>query len=417
MPYPATAVAAPGTLKADKNSLMLFDSGVRLAGLSYSVNSLDVAPPVQDLDSVPPPPADITAHYLEVPSDYDSLRNLAENVVKAAGAKTPFQDAVALQDWLSGSTFKYTLTAPTVTNAAGPDRLPRDHQEGILPAVLVRHGRAGPAAGHPVPRRLRLHRRAAPEYGGTWLVTTHDAHAWPELYFQGAGWLRFEPTPAGTAGQGTATAPSYTLAPASGFPGSQSQTSPATTPTTSPSDRNRAAAALGQRLGFPAGAVGVGGTVPVPSAPLSPWAVFGLCVAGLLVISAAAPVTARLAIRRRRWQRGARGGDTAMAHAAWREFRDDLVDYGAGYLPSESPRAAAARAAAEFGLTEPAVTALRRIALAEERARYAARPDSGMGLRHDSAVVRRAIAAAVPRWTRWRARLMPASCWRLRWYA
>ena len=55
------------------------------------------------------------------------------------------------------------------------------------------------------------------------------------------------------------------------------------------------------------------------------------------------------------------------------------------------------------------MTALRRIALAEERARYAARPDSGAGLRQDSAVVRRAIAAAVPRWTRWRARLMPAS--------
>jgi hypothetical protein len=58
---------------------------------------------------------------------------------------------------------------------------------------------------------------------------------------------------------------------------------------------------------------------------------------------------------------------------------------------------------------EPAVTALRRIALAEERARYAARPDSGTGLRQDGAVVRRAIAAAVPRGTRWRARLMPAS--------
>ncbi len=29
----------------------------------------------------------------------------------------------------------------------------------------------------------------------TWQVKTSDAHAWPELYFAGAGWLRFEPTP------------------------------------------------------------------------------------------------------------------------------------------------------------------------------------------------------------------------------
>ncbi len=30
-----------------------------------------------------------------------------------------------------------------------------------------------------------------------WHVTTADAHAWPELYFPGTGWLRFEPTPGG----------------------------------------------------------------------------------------------------------------------------------------------------------------------------------------------------------------------------
>ena len=26
----------------------------------------------------------------------------------------------------------------------------------------------------------------------------HDMHAWPELYFQGSGWVRFEPTPSAT---------------------------------------------------------------------------------------------------------------------------------------------------------------------------------------------------------------------------
>jgi hypothetical protein len=47
--------------------------------------------------------------------------------------------------------------------------------------------------------------------------------------------------------------------------------------------------------------------------------------------------------------------------------------------------------------------------MAEERARYAARPTDGSGLRADSTAVRRAIAAAVPRGDRWRARLLPAS--------
>ena len=46
----------------------------------------------------------------------------------------------------------------------------------------------------------------------TWQVKTSDAHAWPELYFAGVGWLRFEPTPpnsAGQAGQATAYTPPY----------------------------------------------------------------------------------------------------------------------------------------------------------------------------------------------------------------
>jgi hypothetical protein len=47
--------------------------------------------------------------------------------------------------------------------------------------------------------------------------------------------------------------------------------------------------------------------------------------------------------------------------------------------------------------------------MAEERARYAARPVSGSGLRRDSAAVRRAVAAATARRDRWRARLLPSS--------
>jgi hypothetical protein len=30
---------------------------------------------------------------------------------------------------------------------------------------------------------------------GSYQVTTHDAHAWPLLYFDGIGWVQFEPTP------------------------------------------------------------------------------------------------------------------------------------------------------------------------------------------------------------------------------
>src|SRR5690606_41826401 len=43
-----------------------------------------------------------------------------------------------------------------------------------------------------------------PQADGTVAVGLRDAHAWPELYFEGIGWTRFEPTP--TRG----SIPSYT---------------------------------------------------------------------------------------------------------------------------------------------------------------------------------------------------------------
>ena len=40
-----------------------------------------------------------------------------------------------------------------------------------------------------------------------YIVKASDAHAWPELFFQGYGWLRFEPTPGARAG----TPPPYAV--------------------------------------------------------------------------------------------------------------------------------------------------------------------------------------------------------------
>jgi transglutaminase-like putative cysteine protease len=413
VPYPARTVTAPGTLRADRFSLMVLESGVPLAGLRYTVTSLDQSPPAQVLNHAASPPKDITDHYADVPSSYGQLASLARAVVAAAGAKTPFQQAVALQDWLSSRDFKYTLNAPSVTDAAGLTNFLENTKRGYCQQFSFAMAVLARLLG--IPSRVAYGFTAgALTTGGGWLVSTHDAHAWPELYFQGFGWLRFEPTPQGAAGQGTATAPAYTLQPSNAFAGNPVQAGPSTGPTSpatggpgrllGPDDR------LGLGLGGAAGSGDRGST-------LSPWEIFGLALLGLLVLAAAAPGCARLAIRRRRWRSAGRGGgpggrqrsDAALAHAAWRELRDDLVDYGAGYLPSESPRALAARAGASLGLAEPDRAVLGRIALAEERARYAARPVSGAGLRQDSATIRRAIAAAVPRWTRWRARLMPSS--------
>jgi len=419
-PYPTTTIKAKGALEADRSTLMLFDPGTTLGGLSYQVTSLINSPSEQALDSAAPAPATITDHYLEVPADYDSLRTLAESIVNKAGAKTALEKAVALQDWLGDGSFKYSLKAPTVLDAAELSQFLKTTKTGYCQqfsfalAVLARL--------LDIPSRVAYGFTSGSYVGDDeWQVTTHDAHAWPELYFAGYGWLRFEPTPAGATGQGTAYPPSYTDG-ALGGPSSasSSQSSPNSAPTSAANGgqgsavlRHHLSEQLGDQAdpGLTAGgnAVGAAG----PTGP-NPWEVFGLVLAGLLILALVAPWAARLAIRRRRWHHRRRldrpgQADVEWAHAAWRELRDDLADYGAGGLPSDTPRAVAARTGAELALAEPARAALGRIAIAEERARYSARPTDGSGLRHDSVTVRRAIAVAVPRPARWRGRLLPAS--------
>jgi len=135
------------------------------------------------------------------------------------------------------------------------------------------------------------------------------------------------------------------------------------------------------------------------------WATIGIAFGAAGAFVFVAPGVIRIGVRRWRWLRA--GDDARRAHTAWHEFCDDLQDLGLGYAPSEPPRTLADRLAA--GLPETSREAVRRLALAEERASYAARPSGSANLRRDSAIARRGLAASVWRGSRWRARIFPAS--------
>src|SRR5262249_14364605 len=184
-----------------------------------------------------------------------------------------------------------------------------------------------------------------------------------ELYFAGAGWLRFEPTPTGSpgqAGQPTASAPGYSFPPAgSAAPAPQptsSALSPGPVPRAAPGARK---AVPGQKLADS----GRCGKSQRTSAPLSA-ALIAIVVLGLAAVT---PFAARLFIRRRRWFRAA--GDAGRAHAAWLEFRDDLTDHRIASRASESPRALAGGLGPSLGFTAAEGGARGRIAVAEGRAR------------------------------------------------
>ena len=80
------------------------------------------------------------------------------------------------------------------------------------------------------------------------------------------------------------------------------------------------------------------------------WATVGIAFGATAAVALITPAVFRLVLRRWRWMRA--DDDAGRAHAAWREFHDDLADFGMTSRPSEPPRTLAARVTTT--LAEPA---------------------------------------------------------------
>jgi TgpA N-terminal domain/Transglutaminase-like superfamily/Domain of unknown function (DUF4129) len=381
-------------------SLMIVGPSESLSGLRYSVTSHEADPSkvaVDDTSQVVP--ATIQGQYGTY-SGPDSAALLTIARDHTLGSLTLLQAAVDLQNWLSSRAFTYTLKPDlpkthSLLHFLTNDRRGYCQQFAWAMAVLAR------LVG--IPSRVVVgYTGGSPSTDGRWRVMTSDAHAWPELYFAGQGWLRFEPTPNGADEQGTATVPRYATGP--------STTSSTTLPGSSPKARASAGANTGTGKRNPLlnrfqhGQPGVAGA-GAGRAAVGLWLPIGIPLLIALLLST--PALIRRLTRRRRWL--VASGDAGLAHAAWRELTDDLADLGMPSTPGETPRAVSGRISRLAGFDSSAAPALARIADAEERARYARGPAPGAGLAADARVVRRAAAATVSRRQRIRAALLPAS--------
>ena len=402
LPYAPQTVRVPGTWQEDNATLMVYSGSPQLSGLSYTVTSQEVNPGPADENSRAADPKSITDSYLGFQAGpHQELVQLANQIAAHAHARTPYQKALALQSYfaLSGN-FKYSTSVSLSAGIAGLIEFLYHTKTGYCQQFAF--AMAGLARLLGIPSRIAVgYTAGSPAGHRTWKVTTADAHAWPELYFSGLGWIRFEPTPGGRGGQGTATMPNYAAPPGVG-----------TEPTTSPAGQNpRSRVGLGaggqnaahlHNLGLEG--TGSGSQAAAPGHGIALWV---LLIAAIVIVAAAITLPiARSVVRHRRLQTS---GDARLAHAAWREARDDLADYGFACRPSESPRAVAARAGSTLQLDPQAREALARIARAEERARYATAPLPSPMPRADCTTIRRALARQAGRAERWRARLLPAS--------
>jgi transglutaminase-like putative cysteine protease len=141
-----------------------------------------------------PPPASVQS-YLAVPqtAHADQVRALAAQIT--AGAQDPYDQALALQTYFRDPTrFVYdTKVAPARTDDSVWDFLQNRHGYCVQFATSM----AIMARSLGIPARLGVgFLPGVRTNNGSYTVTGRLSHAWPELYFPGSGWVRFEPTPA-----------------------------------------------------------------------------------------------------------------------------------------------------------------------------------------------------------------------------
>jgi hypothetical protein len=229
-----------------------------------------------------------------------------------------------------------------------------------------------------------------------WTVTNHDAHAWVEAYFSGVGWAYFDPTPLGdgrTVAPAYAPRPNASDGPSSGSSASANPSAGATPNQIPKEDLNPGSSGSGLQ----------GAGLITPRRLL----IAGIVLVVLLVLLL--PAFVRLSIRRRRLRAAAGADAGAAARAAWDEVVGSAADYGVPVPASETPRGLARRLDRDLELDTEASRGLRLVALAEERARYAARAGVDGDLPAAVRAVRQGLRGEAGRRRRWRAALLPPS--------
>ncbi len=395
LPYAAERVRVDGQWVVYPDSLNVIGAGGERTeeGQQYEVTYRQAGPTAEALAAAPAPPEDVVARYAQLPTDLPPIiAATAQEVV--AGAGSGYDEAVALQEWFrSEGDFRYTLSAPEAeSDSALADFL--GSKEGYCTHFASTMAVMARSLG--IPARVAVGFLPGSRTGdGEWEISVDDAHAWPELYFEGAGWLRFEPTP----GSRTGDAPEWTSSAAVSGPEEGPTSAPSTAPTASAAPT---APGLdpGEEAVSDAGGAGAGADRSAAATAAVVVAAAAGAVGVLLL-----PRAVRGALSRRRWQRAARHGAGAPrgAEAAWADLVERVGDLGVAVPASATPRQvgrllegehARGRGGTGGVLAEP----LRRLVAAVERSRYGSGgdgPGSGASARGSGAAPSRSGAAAV----------------------
>ena len=291
----------------------------------------------------------IPEEFIRPPNNVpDIVRSTADTVTEGSG--TAYAKAMAIQNYLRSVEFTYSLQSPVQGGYDGnglsvlADFLTQKsgyciHFASAMAVMARLEGIPSRIAVGYAPGRSTGATVSVPGQGALteYEVDSRDAHAWPELYFQGLGWVAFEPTPS------RGVVPDY--ASQAFTPGGASTNennddlipSSAATPPATPGATQAPLPGLDS-----AGEAGHPLTMPL-------YAGAGIL---LLALIAASPRLLRAGLRSRRL-RGAPSAGGTTAEAAWAELRDLATDYGLSPGLSETPRHFSSRLRGSGALGEP----------------------------------------------------------------
>ena len=240
------------------------------------------------------------------------IRELAREVT--ATAQTPYDKAVALQRWFTrDGGFTYSTS---VKSGADADYIAEFLEERVGYCEQFAASMAIMARSLGIPSRVVVgFTQGTRDEDGVWHVTVRDAHAWPELWFEGVGWARFEPTPRSGA---TVFTPEYARTADGDIPqGGRRHSRPARRRGLRPGRRRAARPSCHSR------------------SARSP------CSRSLVALLLLAVPMARRLVRRRRRLHARQYA--AVVDGAWAEVGDLAVDHGQPWSEFSTPRQAAER--------------------------------------------------------------------------
>ena len=385
-PFAVDGFDAAGDWGFDQNSLSVGATGDQganqTANLDYRVTSV-IPNGGSSLATARAGSDPAGGETLKIPEGLsDEVRDLAAEITK--NANTDGAKAKAIEEHLTSASFTYTLHAPTSTGTdIISDFLLRDKAGYCIHfatamAILARI--------EGIPSRVAVGFTGGTQEGDGYKVTTDNMHAWPELYFEGLGWMPFEPTKSigsSVTGENSSPAP----------PSSAPSTSPSTR-TVSPEPKPTETTAS-----------------PSSSPPQTPkgsstnwtWLLWIFPVLLLLAF----PAVTRLSLRA--WR--LRGGQSpvAAAAAAWRELAASHRDLGQEFLHGSPVEVAKAM---EQDLPNATAAHLVEVAEVVQRSQFARETPPTDQLSERVKLLIHELRRNVPTPRRLLAFLLPRSLWR-----